>query len=122
MEKVKKTLILGASTNPGRYSFRAAHALTHHNHEIVPVGIKKGELVGKTIQNNQKISEGIDTITLYVSPKNQIEWYDFILNTKPKRIIFNPGTENEELRSLAEKENIETVYGCTLVMLSVGNY
>ena len=122
MEKVKKTLILGASTNPSRYSFRAAYALTNHNHEIVPVGIKKGELAGKTIQNNLEISEGIDTITLYLSPKNQVGWYDFILNTQPKRIIFNPGTENEELRSLAENQNIETVYGCTLVILSVGNY
>jgi hypothetical protein len=119
---MKKTLILGASTNPERYSYIAAHRLTENHHEIVPVGIKKGELVGKQIINNKTIQEGIDTITLYLSPENQIEWYDYILKTKPKRIIFNPGTENDELIAKAKNNGIEPIEACTLVMLSVGNY
>jgi predicted CoA-binding protein len=119
---MKKTLILGASTNPERYSYIAAHRLTEKQHDIVPVGIKKGEVAGKQIINNKTIQEGIDTITLYLSPENQVEWYDYILKTKPKRIIFNPGTENDDLIAKAKNNGIEPIEACTLVMLSVGNY
>ena len=96
--------------------------LLEYGHEMVPVGIKKGQIQGITIHNDNPTIEEVDTVTLYVGPKNQISLYDYIISLKPKRIIFNPGTENDELISLATKNNIEPVMGCTLVMLSVGNY
>lgn len=119
---MKKTLILGATDNSERYAYKAALSLKNHGHEIIPVGIKKGFIGGKDIINTKELQSGIDTITMYVGPRNQKEWYDYILQTKPKRIVFNPGAENEELKLLAEKHGIETLEACTLVMLSIGNY
>lgn len=119
---MKKTLILGATTNPDRYAYKAAVSLTNHGHDIIPVGLKKGNVAGKEILNNYEIQKDIDTITMYVGPQNQTELYDYILNTHPKRIIFNPGAENPELSKLAQNQGIEIVEGCTLVMLSIGNY
>src|SRR5690606_15446152 len=97
----KKTLILGATPNPGRYANLAAHRLTAFGHPIVNVGIKQGVVAGEEIQPADTIHTDIDTITLYVGPANQKSLYDYILNTKPKRIIFNPGTENRELEEMA---------------------
>lgn len=119
---MKKTLILGASPNPQRYAYIAADRLQNHGHEFVPLGIKKGEVFGKEILNGNPELEDIDTVTLYLSPKYQTEWYDYILNLKPKRIIFNPGTENPELREKAQKKGIDTIDACTLVMLSTGQF
>jgi hypothetical protein len=118
----KKTLVLGASTNPDRVSYTAVHKLKNHGHEVVLVGQKKGEVAGEVIHNDQPLFQDIDTLTLYVGPKNQPELYDYIMKIRPKRIVFNPGTENEELRVKAEKAGIETEYACTLVMLSLNNY
>jgi predicted CoA-binding protein len=118
----KKTLILGATENPERYAYKAAHKLTENGHPIINVGIKKGDVAGQPIHVDKAIFSNIDTITLYVGAKNQPEWYDYILQTKPQRLVFNPGTENTELKNLAQKEGIETIEACTLVMLSVGNY
>lgn len=121
---VKKTVIIGATTNPSRYAFLAAKMLASYNHEIVPVGIKEGAVSGKEILDIfQKPSvPGVDTVTLYIGPHRQPEYYDYILGLKPKRIIFNPGTENPEFESMAEAKGIETVEGCTLVMLRSGQY
>jgi hypothetical protein len=119
---MKKTLILGATTSPERYAYLAAQRLTAQGHSIVPVGIKKGEVFGCEILNTQELQSAIHTVTLYVAPPNQTAWYDYILNTQPKRIIFNPGTENPELQQLAEARGIETLEACTLVMLSTGQY
>jgi predicted CoA-binding protein len=118
----KRTVILGATPDSSRFAYKAAHMLVKFGHEIFPVGIKKGEVAGQTIMNDKPDIEGIDTVTLYVGPQNQTSLYDYIINLKPKRIIFNPGTENDELIELAQKNNIEPVMGCTLVMLSVGTY
>jgi predicted CoA-binding protein len=118
----KKTLILGATTNPERYAYLAAQRLTQHGHPIVNVGIKSGEVAGQPIEQPGQIHSDIDTITLYIGPQNQPAYYDYILNTRPQRIIFNPGTENPELELLAEEKGIETVEACTLVMLSTGQY
>ncbi len=119
----KNTLILGATTNPDRYAYKAAKMLTDRNHPILPVGIKSGNVFGKEIeQNKDLIYDEVDTITLYVGPRNQPEWYDYILKTNPKRIIFNPGTENEELVKLAKEKGIECEEACTLVLLSLGSY
>lgn len=121
---MSKTAIIGATTNPGRYAYIAAQMLTDHGHEIVPIGIKKGEVFGEEIVDlRQKPHiENIHTITLYIGPQNQPEWYNYLLSLKPKRIIFNPGTENTEFYEKAQKEGIETIEACTLVMLRVGNY
>jgi hypothetical protein len=88
----------------------------------VNVGIKTGEVAGVQIEKPEIIHDDIDTITLYVGPQNQLPLYDYILNTHPKRIIFNPGTENTELRKMANEKGIETEDACTLVLLSIGQY
>ena len=118
----KKTLILGASPNPSRYANLAAHRLTVAGHPIVNVGIRKGEVAGVPIERAAEIYEDVDTITLYIGPQLQPLYYDYILQTKPKRIIFNPGTENEELKQLAVANGIEAVEACTLVMLGTRQY
>lgn len=116
-------MVLGATTNPERYAYIAVNRLLENDHEVVPVGIKKGEVGGIPIVNDlEKIQEGIDTITLYLGPKNQTDYYDYILKTNPKRVIFNPGTYNVELVDLLQKNGIETVDACTLVMLSADTY
>lgn len=119
---MKKTLILGASNNPARYANLAAHRLVAHGHPIVNIGIKSGEVAGVQIETADEVHSDLDTITLYLGPKNQPQYYEYILKSKPKRIIFNPGTENPELEKLAEENGIETLEACTLVMLSTGQY
>jgi predicted CoA-binding protein len=118
----KKTLILGATPNAGRYAYLAANRLAGNGHTIVNVGIKTGEVAGVAIEKPETIHTDIDTITLYVGPQNQPPLYNYIINTHPKRIIFNPGTENSELRRMAQEKGIETDYACTLVLLSTGQY
>ena len=121
---MKKTLIIGASSNPNRYSYKAAQMLLQNEYEIIPFGIKKGEVFDHKIVNNFEdiVNEKIDTVTLYVSPKNQKELIQPIIALQPKRIIFNPGTENSEFQLLAEQNNIQTEEACTLVMLSTNLY
>ena len=115
----KKTVIIGASPNPARYAYLAAGMLTEYENEIVPLGIKRGEVNGKQILDiRQKPAiKDVDTVTLYIGPRHQPEWYDYILSLKPKRIIFNPGTENNEFEKLAEEHGIEAMQACTLVLL-----
>ena len=122
MWKNKPTIVIGASPNTDRYSFKATMSLQNHKHTVYPLGIKKGIINGLTIINDKPIIENIDTITLYIGPDNQPEWYDYILSLKPKRIIFNPGTENTELIKLANDNGIETEIACTLVLLSINQY
>jgi len=118
----KKTLVLGATPDSSRYAYLAANRLVSKGHSIVNVGIKNGEVAGVPIEKPEVIHNDIDTVTLYVGPQNQPALYDYILNTHPKRIIFNPGTENAELRRMANEQGIETEYACTLVLLSIGQY
>jgi len=118
----KKTLVLGASNNPSRYSYLAVHRLRSHGHPVVAVGNKSSRVSDVTIETEKKEFENIDTITLYLNPLHQQEYYDYILSLKPKRIIFNPGTENEELESLATRHQIKALEACTLVLLSTGQY
>lgn len=119
---MKRTLIIGASTDPSRYSYKAAHMLTAKGHPIVNIGIKKGEVAGVPIQKPEEIFRDIHTITLYVGPALQPGYYEYILKTNPKRVIFNPGTENEALEELLKENGIEPVIACTLVLLSTGQY
>lgn len=118
----KKTLILGATRNPVRYAYLAANRLVNNGHTIVNVGLKAGEVAGVIIEKPLAIYTDINTITLYLSPQKQPLLYDYILSTNPKRIIFNPGTENEELEQLATDRGIMTEHSCTLVLLSTGQY
>ena len=117
-----KTLILGATPNPQRYANIAAHRLVSQDHEIVNVGIKEGEVAGQPILNGFPTVEDVDTVTLYVGPRHQPTYYDWLLHLRPRRIIFNPGTENPELARLARENGIETEVACTLVMLASGQY
>jgi uncharacterized protein len=115
----KKTVIIGATPDRSRYAYLAAQMLLEYDHEIVPVSIKSGEVFGKQILDLRKKPsiENVDTVTMYIGTRHQPEWHDYILGLKPKRIIFNPGTENSLLEQLAEDQGIEAVEGCTLVML-----
>lgn len=118
----KRTVILGASSNPERYSYIATVRLKNAGHSVFPVGIKEGNIEGELILLGKPLIENVNTVTLYVSKKNQPEWYDYILNLKPKRIIFNPGTENDELVKLAKEKGIKSEVACTLVLLSIDKY
>lgn len=119
---MKKTVILGATDNPNRFAFKAAHSLVRHGHPIALVGIKKGSVAGQPILNGKPEISEVDTVTLYVGPQNQPEWYEYIINLKPRRIIFNPGTENDELEEKARANGIQAIEGCTLIMLNAGMY
>jgi len=120
---MKKTLILGASPNPERYANKATLLLSEKGHGVFPVGLRGGKIGKHTILTGSPIIANINTITLYLGPQNQPKYYDYIINQiEPKRIIFNPGTENKELEKLAQEKGIETEIACTLVLLSIGNY
>ena len=119
---MKKTLILGASTNPERYAFLAAHRLSSHGLPIELVGLKEGVVAGQQIHTDKPAFDDIDTVTLYVGPRNQPEWYDYIVSLHPKRVIFNPGTENDEFVALLTQNGIEAQEACTLVLLSINAY
>ena len=119
---MKKTLVIGASDNPERYSNKAILKLLSHNHPVVAVGNKQTEVKSVKIEKEKIHFDGIDTVTLYLNPKNQQEYYDYILSLKPKRVVFNPGTENPELYSILEQNNIGYEVACTLVLLATGQY
>ena len=118
----KKTVVIGASDNPERVSNQAVIKLQNKGHEVIPIGIKDGEINGLKIIKGKPAVADVDTVSLYVGPKNQPEWFDYIISLKPKRVVFNPGTENPEFEELLQKNNIEATEACTLVMLSIGNY
>lgn len=118
----KKTLVLGASENPARYSYLAVQRLRKLLHPVIAIGNKKGKIDDVNIETEQQAFRDIDTITLYLNPTLQKNYYNYILSLKPKRIIFNPGTENDELTGLAAKNGIKTLEACTLVLLSTGQY
>lgn len=118
----KKTLVLGASTNPARYSNLAINRLKQYDHPIVAIGNREGTVAGVEIIKDRPDFEDIDTVTLYLNPTNQKPYYDYILSLKPKRVIFNPGTENEELEELLSAQGTTPIEACTLVMLSTGLY
>lgn len=118
----KKTLVIGASENPARYSNLAVNKLTAHQHPVAALGAKKGTIGSTPIETEKKPIEDIDTVTLYLNPLRQKEYYDYILSLHPKRIIFNPGAENDELAKLAQSKGIKVQEACTLVLLSTGQY
>ena len=117
-----RTLVIGASTKPERYSFKAINALLKHGHETLALSVKKGSVNGVEFMNGFPELDDIDTVTLYIGPKIQPNYYEYLVQLKPRRVIFNPGTENLEFQELLRKGNIEVIEACTLVMLSIGNY
>ncbi len=120
--KNKKTLVLGASTNPARYSYMAINRLNNYSHSVVALGLKEGEVSGVKIQTKQIPFTNVDTVTLYLNPQRQREYYNYILSLEPKRVIFNPGTENPEFYQLLRQNNVEIEVACTLVMLATNQY
>jgi uncharacterized protein len=122
MGEKKTTLVIGASENPSRYSHLALERLRLHQQPVVAIGKRKGKVGDVVIDTEKKEWDDIDTVTLYVNPTHQKEYYNYILSLKPRRIIFNPGTENDELIEIAEQNGILTLEACTLVMLSTGQF
>jgi predicted CoA-binding protein len=122
MVEKKKTLVLGASDNPSRYSYLAIQRLRNQGHLVVAIGKKYGHVADVEIEKEKKAFDNLDTITLYLNPLHQQDYYDYILSLKPKRIIFNPGAENNELANLAGQHQIKAIEACTLVLLSTGQY
>lgn len=121
MEK-KKTVILGASDNPSRYSYLALKKLRANGHEVIAIGRKKGKVDDVEIITEHPDMQDVDTVTLYLNPTNQKPYYDYIKSLKPKRVIFNPGTENDELEQKLEAEGAKAMEACTLVLLSTGQF
>ncbi|WP_339879708.1 CoA-binding protein [uncultured Algoriphagus sp.] len=120
----KLTLIVGATTNASRYAYFAASRLTNAGVPFIPIGIKSGEVFGEKIMDLRTKPElqNIHTITLYIGPSNQEEWIDYLISLQPKRIIFNPGTENPVFFTKAKAKGIEVLQACTLVMLGSNQY
>jgi len=119
---LKKTIVLGASSNPERYSFMAVKQLTAKHHEVIALGNKSGFIDEQMILTDTPEIKDVDTISLYLNPNNQKPYYAYILALNPKRIIFNPGTENDELAETARTAGIEPIEACTLVLLATGQY
>ena len=117
-----KTLVLGASENPDRYSNKAILKLQSKGKEVIAIGKRAGKVGNVEIVTEQMPSDDVETVTLYLNPLHQKPYYDYIVSLKPKRIIFNPGAENDELERIAAKEGINILEACTLVMLSTGQY
>jgi uncharacterized protein len=118
----KKTLVIGASEKEWRYSFLAVNKLLDKGHEVVAIGARKGKIKEVMIETGFPDFTNVDTVTIYLSEKNQKNYYDYILKLNPHRIIFNPGAENKELEELAVRNGMETIEACTLVMLSTGEF
>ncbi len=120
--KNKKTLVVGASTKPDRYAYLAITKLVEKGHSVLAIGQNAGEVAGVKIQTKAIPLKNIDTVTLYLNPTRQRDYYNYIIEAKPKRVIFNPGTENPEFSQLLELNNIKSEAACTLVLLSINQY
>ena len=119
---MKKTVVLGASDNPARYSYLAVEKLNRYGHPVIAIGKKEGQVGNTKIITAHTDEKDVDTVTLYLNPQLQKQYYDYIFSLHPKRLIFNPGAENEELYDLTKAKGIEPMEACTLVLLSTGQY
>ena len=118
----KKTLVIGASLKEERYSHKAIHRLVSKNQPTVAIGLRKGAIAGVTIETEKNLFKEVHTVTLYLNPKRQKEYYNYIISLNPKRVIFNPGTENFDLVHLLKENNITYEFSCTLVLLATNQY
>lgn len=119
---MKKTLVIGASLNPGRYSNIAINRLVSYEHPVVAIGLRIGEVAGIEITKDKESFKKVDTVTLYLNAKRQVDYYNYIISLNPKRVIFNPGTENPEFYTILNENNIDFEEACTLVLLSTNQY
>lgn len=117
-----KTLVIGASQNPERYSYKAISMLREYGHETLAIGVRKGEVKDVVFDTEKVDYKDINTITLYINSQIQKEYYTYIISLKPRRVIFNPGTENEEFEDLLKQNGIESVIACTLVLLRTNQF
>lgn len=119
-----KTLIIGASNNPNRYSYKAAFSLQYSGYKFIPFGVKKGDVIGRPIHNewDDNWKDQVDTVTMYVNPKIQEQYYEDIIKLQPRRVIFNPGTENYDFSQKLKENGIEYENACTLVLLNTNQY
>ena len=115
-----KVIVLGASPNPNRYSYKAVSLLKDKGYDVIAVGIRDGEINGVPIVKGKPQIPDIHTVTLYLNPQRQREYYDWIISLNPQRVVFNPGTENPEFQSILKEKGINFVEACTLVMLTIG--
>jgi len=122
MMKNKKTLVLGATTKQDRYAYRAINMLVQKGHAVLAIGQNTGEVAGVKIQTKAIPVKNIDTVTLYLNPTRQRDYYNYIIEAQPKRVVFNPGTENPELYQLLELNDIKAEVACTLVLLATNQY
>ncbi len=122
MSGIKKTLVIGASENPARYSFLAIKSLRRYGHPVIGIGSRAGKVADVSFSKEKPEEKDVDTITLYLNAKRQEEYYDYMISLRPRRIIFNPGAENEVLKKIAEDNGILVMEACTLVLLSTGAY
>ena len=119
---MKHTLVIGASLKEARYSNKAIKKLRNYQHAVKAIGLREGSVLDVDIDKDKPDYQNIDTVTLYLNPKRQKDYYSYIISLKPKRVIFNPGTENPEFYKLLESGKIEFEESCTLVLLSTGQY
>lgn len=119
---MKTTVVIGASENTERYSNRVTKMLHHKDIPVAAIGLKAGEIDGVKIQTGFPKISNVDTVTLYVGPAHQAQYYDYVIGLKPERVIFNPGTENPEFEKKVKEAGIEVLKACTLTMLTVGNF
>ncbi len=119
---MKPTLVIGASNRPEKYAYKAVKSLLNHGHSVCAFGRMKSQIDGIEIETEWNPNWKVDTVTLYLNPQNQVEYYQKIIDLKPKRVIFNPGTENETFQDLLESNGISTEIACTLVLLSINEY
>jgi predicted CoA-binding protein len=120
--KNKKTLVLGASTKPDRYAYKAVEMLVNNGHSVIAIGQNTGEVAGISIKTKNIPLKNVNTVTLYLNPIRQKDYYNYIVSTQPKRVIFNPGTENPEFYQLLKLNNIKVEVACTLVLLTTNQY
>jgi predicted CoA-binding protein len=119
---MKRTLVIGASEKPERYSNKAIRKLRAHGHEVVALAPRPGQIEDVIFETEKKEFRDIDTVSLYVGPQNQSGFMNYIVDLNPKRVIFNPGTENPEFKERLQKAGIRPEEACTLVLLETGQY
>jgi predicted CoA-binding protein len=118
----KKTLVLGASANPARYSFLAINKLREHDHPVIAIGKRPALVADVTVQDKTAQITDLDTVSIYLNTDNQKNYIDYIISQHPRRVIFNPGAENPEFEMMLADKGIKAIEACTLVLLSTGQF